>query len=250
MSFLQWLTLLGSGLLTGITKTGLPGLGAVVAPLMAAVFPVRASVAITLPMLIVADIVAIIYFRRHVVRSHLVRLVPAALVGIIAGALLMRVIDDLQLRLLIATIVVGTVVASTMFGSSLREGKSQPIPLWIAVLIGVLAGATSMVSNASGPIVTAYLLAMKLPKHEFMGTGAWYYFVLNVMKVPFHLAIGTMTGATLALDAVAVIAVITGTVFGIARIRRLADQTFRVAAVVIAMLAAVYLTVSAFLSIA
>ena len=149
VALLQWLTLLGSGLLTGITKTGLPGLGAAVAPLMAAVFPVRASVAITLPMLIVADIVAIIYFRRHVVRSHLVRLVPAALVGIIAGTLLMRVIDDLQLRLLIAAIVVGTVVASTVFGSSLRDGKSRPIPLWIAVLIGVLAGATSMVSNLS-----------------------------------------------------------------------------------------------------
>lgn len=111
LTALQWGTLLGSAVLVGVTKTGLPGLGPVVAPMMAAAFPVRASVAIVLPLLIAADLVAIVHFRRHVVRSYLIRLVPAALGGIVLGTALLRVVDDAQLRLLIALIVVATVVA-------------------------------------------------------------------------------------------------------------------------------------------
>ena len=48
------------------------------------------------------------------VRSYLVKLVPAAFGGIVAGAVLLRVIDDTQLRLLIALIVVATVGAGAV----------------------------------------------------------------------------------------------------------------------------------------
>lgn len=252
---------MGGALLVGITKTGLPGLGTVVAPIMATAFPVRASVAIVLPLLIVADVVAIVYFRRHVVRSYLVKLVPAAFGGIVAGTVLLRVVDDTQLRLLIALIVVTTVVAGAVAtwrplrrvrGAAdtppARQGSVTGSRAAVAIALGILAGATSMISNASGSILTAYLLAMKLPKHEFMGTGAWYYFILNVLKVPFHLAIGTMTGATLALNAVAAPVVLAGAALGVLIVRRLPERAFRAAAMGLAVLAAGNLAVRALLA--
>ena len=266
---MQWATLMGSALLLGVTKTGLPGLGPVVAPMMAAAFPVRASVAIVLPLLVVADVVAIIVFRRHVVRSYLMRLVPSALIGIIVGTVLLQLIDDAQLQLLIAVIVVGTVVAGVVTSRrrlaperaaavaiagnsecSLGDSRSQISGSRnaIAIALGVLAGATSMVSNASGPILTAYLLAMRLPKNEFMGTGAWYYFILNLLKVPFHIAIGTMTGATLALNAVAASAVLTGAAVGVIIVRRLPERVFRVVVIGMAVAAAGNLAIRALLS--
>lgn len=257
MTALQWGTLLSSALLVGVTKTGLPGLGPVVAPMMAAAFPVRASVAMVLPLLIVADLVAIVYFRRHVVRSHLLRLVPAALGGIILGTALLRVVDDAQLRLVIAAIVMGTVAAGavTAWRPAGRSGGAagQAAPEFggartaAAIALGILAGATSMVSNASGPILTAYLLAMRLPKQEFMGTGAWYYFILNLLKAPFHAAIGTMTGATLALDAAAAPVVLAGAAVGVLIVRRLPERVFRAAAMALAVLAAGNLAVQALL---
>ena len=252
---------MGGALLVGVTKTGLPGLGAVVAPMMAAAFPVRASVAIVLPLLIVADLVAIVYFRRHVVRSYLVKLVPAAFGGIVAGAVLLRVIDDTQLRLLIALIVVATVGAGAVAtwrplrrlrgaaeGPPTPQGEVAGSRAAVAIALGILAGATSMISNASGSILTAYLLSMRLPKHEFMGTGAWYYCILNLLKVPFHLAIGTMTGATLALNAVAAPVVLVGAAIGVLIVRRLPERAFRAAAMGLAVLAAGNLAIRALLA--
>ena len=67
---------------------------------------------------------------------------------------------------------------------ALTPEPTKPHPL-LAAVTGVSAGFTTMVANAAGPIMIMYLLAMRLPKLVFMGTSAWYFFVLNLFKVPF-----------------------------------------------------------------
>ena len=69
----------------GITKTGIPGLGPVIVPLMASVFPARASTGVLLPLLIAADVFAVVRYRRHAVWRHLVRMLPWTLGGVVAG---------------------------------------------------------------------------------------------------------------------------------------------------------------------
>ena len=58
--------------------------------------------------------------------------------------------------------------------------------------------------------MVVYLLAMRLPKRAFVGTGAWYYFLLNLVKVPFSVNLGLITGATLFLNALALPAIALG----------------------------------------
>jgi len=71
---------------------------------------------------------------------------------------------------------------------------------WFAAMIGMTAGVTTMLANAAGPVMTAYLLAMRLPKHEFIGTGAWYFLMINCLKVPFSMNLGFINPMSLKIN--------------------------------------------------
>ncbi len=43
-----------------------------------------------------------------------------------------------------------------------------------------------MIGNSAGPVFTLYFLAMRLPKKEFIGTGAWLYLIINTSKLPLQ----------------------------------------------------------------
>ena len=67
--------------------------------------------------------------------------------------------------------------------------KENEIPKshWFARLAGLTGGFTTMVGNAAGPVMTIYFLSMKLPKQQFIGTAAWFFLLVNIFKVPFHI---------------------------------------------------------------
>ena len=69
---------------------------------------------------------------------------------------------------------------------------------WFTGLMGLLAGFGTVVGNAAGPAMSIYLLSKKLDKHEFIGTSAWLFFLVNSSKVPLQLMMGVITGEDLA----------------------------------------------------
>ena len=82
--------------------------------------------------------------------------------------------------------------------------------------MGLAAGFTTMIGNAAGPIMAIYLLAMRLPKYAYIGTGAWYFMILNLLKIPFHVFVwGTITTRTFLLDLAMLPAIAVGAVFGV-----------------------------------
>jgi len=116
------------------------------------------------------------------------------------------------------------------------EAETKPHPL-LAAVTGVSAGFTTMVANAAGPIMVIYLLAMRLPKYIFMGTAAWYFFILNLFKVPFSYSLGLINAnslpISLALAPVAVAGALTGRVL----IRHINQQVFELLALVLTFVA-------------
>ena len=87
LSTLQWLALAVGAVMIGVSKTGIPGIGILAIVLIAGVVPARASTGLVLPMLILADIFAVTYYRRHAVWRHLTRMLPFAVAGVLAGSL-------------------------------------------------------------------------------------------------------------------------------------------------------------------
>jgi hypothetical protein len=72
-----------------------------------------------------------------------------------------------------------------------------PHTWWFAWLLGIIAGVTTMLANAAGPVVALYLLAVALPKYELVGTSAWFFLVLNLLKVPFSMSLNLIQPETL-----------------------------------------------------
>jgi hypothetical protein len=92
-----WVVLVVAGLIIGITKTGIPGIGILAVVSVASVMNPKASVGFVLPMLITGDIFAVVYYRRHAVWRHLLRLLPPALAGILVGYWLLGRIESDEL---------------------------------------------------------------------------------------------------------------------------------------------------------
>ena len=124
------------------------------------------------------------------------------------------------------------------------RGKSREIPTHpaFAVGLGLLGGFSSMVGNAAGPIFAVYLLAMRLPKNSYIGTGAWFYMIINLFKLPFHIWIWkTITPVSLTLDLAALPVIVIGAWAGIRLTRMFSEENYRVFVIAMTLLSALSL---------
>lgn len=238
---LGWLVVLASGLLIGFTKTGVPGLGILAVILLANVFPPRLSTGLILPVLIVGDIFAVAYYRQHAVWKHLISLLPATVIGVVLGYFLMDRLTDAQFKPLIGGIVLTLVVLRHIQGRISNGAAPFMESRWFGIIIGVLAGVVTMLANAAGPIMMLYLLAMRLPKHEFIGTGAWYFLIINCFKIPFSLDLGFINPASLKVNLMMLPLVIIGAITGLKTLKYVSQKHFNAAAEILAVCAAVKL---------
>lgn len=226
VSWMGWMVMGLSAFFIGLSKTGLPGVGILAIIAVAAVIPARASTGLILPMLIIADIFAVSYYHRHAVWKHLIRLLPYAVVGVIAGYLAMGHVNDQQLRRLMGGIVL--VLLGLNYWRNRHVADDAPVPSawWFPAGLGLLAGITTMMANAAGPIMIIYLLAMRLPKEEFVGTGAWYFFMVNCFKVPFSAHLGLITLESLKFNLLLTPLLILGALAGIVLVKRIQEKHF------------------------
>lgn len=231
------------GLLVGLSKAGLPGAGIVVVPIMAGIMPARESVGFLLPILIVGDIFAIVYWRRHVEWRQLVRLLPWTFAGVGGGYFGLRAITSTQLMPMIGAIVLAMIALKWWNNARTGRGVEIPKSLWLAGATGALAGATSMMANAAGPIIVIYLLAMGMEKRELIGTSAWFFFVLNVSKTPFGGGLELITWESLQANLFFVPVVLFGGVCGVFLAHRIPERQFNVIVELIAAGTAAFLCV-------
>ncbi len=243
-----WAVLIVGALLIGLSKTGISGIGIFAVALFALVLPTRESVGAVLPVLIAADLVAVTAYRRHAVWPYLWPLFPWAAAGIIVGYFAIGRINDRQVATLVGVILLVLVVLQwwrmrRAQAASATADTDVPTSLPFVATVGILAGFTTMVANAAGPIMILYLLAMRLPKMEFIGTGAWYFLLLNLFKVPFSLQLGLISPTSLAVDLWLFPLAIIGAIGGRALIPYINQQLFESLALIFTVIAAIKLLV-------
>jgi uncharacterized protein len=110
--------------------------------------------------------------------------------------------------------------------------------------MGILGGFATMIGNVAGPIFAIYLLAMHLPKNNFIGTGAWFFLITNLVKFPLHIFIWkTINLQTLLLDVTLFPGIAAGAFFGIWLIKKIPDKTYRFFVITITALSALLLLI-------
>ncbi len=236
----QWLIMVVCAILIGINKTGIPGIGPLPVVLLALSFPAAKSTGIQLIMLCMADLMAVTYYRKKANWNIILKLIPFALCGIALGSFVMRFFDDSSLRIAIGIIILAMAGLNVVRRKFL---KPDMIPShWIfSLLIGLAAGFSTQVANAAGPVMAIYLLSMQLPKEEYLGTGAWYFMILNFLKLPVFIWEGRIVLESLYIDLCMLPAIILGAFLGVVIAKKISQQSFELIVQILIVISAIKL---------
>ena len=227
-----WVLMAAGALIVGLSKTALPGAATISVGLFALALPAKESTAALLLLLLVGDAMALWVYRRDPDVATLLRLLPSVLVGIGAGALFFLLVDGAVVQKVIGAVLLALVLLTLLQRRQARGHEDgpgdDPAPpsRRAGAGFGALGGFTTMVANAGGPVMSLYFLAMRMPVVTFLGTAAWFFAVVNVLKLPFSLGLGLITADTLTMDLVLVPLVLIGGACGAALAQRIPQRLF------------------------
>ncbi len=241
MTQVQFIFIIVVAFLVGFSKTGIRGAAMLAIPTVAAIFGGKESTGILLPMLIVADIFAITMYRRSADWKKILKVIPFSLIGLLIGVLTGNIINDNQFKVLIGLVVLVCLIL-LIYMEKKGENIKLPNKIWFYLIIGILCGFASMVGNAAAPIFTVYLLALGLRKNEFIGTSAWFFFILNITKVPLQVFFWENINLdNLFLLIFMFIPIAVGAFSGYYLVKRIEEKSFRYIAIIMTAIASLRL---------
>jgi uncharacterized membrane protein YfcA len=221
---------------SGLSKTGIVGLGILPVALFANVLPARESTGALLPLLLCGDIFGVMFFRKHADWRQLWRLFPWVIVGVVAGYYALGQLSNAQMQKMIGLILLA-MLALHWWRARQRGDLAARLPhsIWFAALMGILAGFATMVANAAGPVLVIYLLAIGLPKLVFLGTAAWFFMLVNLFKVPFSVQLGLITPDSLFMDSILILPMVPGALLGPRILNHINQRAFEYMALILTL---------------
>lgn len=241
LSIEQWLWIMVAAFFIGFSKTGISAFSMPAIPIIATVFGGKESTGVILPILLVGDVFALYYYNRHAKLNNIKKLLPSALIGIILGVIVGNYISDKQFK---AVIAISVLICLITLIYTEKKGDNLKVPqnTFFYSLTGITCGFTSMIGNAAGPIFSVYLLATGFKKNDFMGTTAWFFFLINLFKLPLQVLFWhNIPIKTIFLTFSMVPAIAIGAVLGVLIIKKLNEKLFRSIILAVTAIAAIRL---------
>jgi uncharacterized protein len=243
---LLWTCAVLGALMVGVSKAGITGLSILSVALFTHVFPSsKQASGLVLPLLIFGDIVAVLSYRAHAQWSYLLKLLPWTAAGVVLGYFTLGHISDQAARIMIGVIIVSLCVLG--YWRRYRGTRTQETEgTWhwaLGAAVGVTAGFITLVANAAGPLMAIYLVAMRLPKMQFVGTAAVFFMALNLFKVPFMVKLGLITAQSFEFNLMLAPAVLIGAFAGRWLLMRINQQLFENLVLALSAIAGVLLIV-------
>jgi len=233
-----------SAVAIGMAKTGLGGFGMLTVPIMAGIFGAKPSTGIVLILLIFGDFFGAWFYHRHADIKLILKLSPSTIFGTLLGILIGDRISDAQFTVLLAGILI---LGALVMGANLNNNLKVKPSFLLSFITGSLAGISTMIGNAAGPIMSIYFLAMGLEKNSFIGTGAWFFLFVNLFKLPFHIFIWeTIDVKTFLFDLVLIPAIVLGAFAGVWIVKKIPEKPYRVIIIISVVFAALQMSLKSF----
>ncbi len=240
-----WALYFVCAVLIGMSKTGIQNIGTLAVPLFAFLFGAKYSTGIVLILLCIADLVAVIYYRKEFLWGEVKKLLPASLFGLIVGLLLGNYINDKVFKLLIGIcIIVGVGIMIWLGKTSQQKQDKLTKNRWYSPVFGFILGFSTMIGNAAGPALSVYMLSKRLNKISFAATSAWFIMLLNFTKIPLQAFVWhNLTWAGLYLNLFAIPFILLGGYIGIRIVKILPEKKFRMLIMTLVVISAILLIV-------
>ena len=243
LSMMQWWWVIMAAFLVGFSKTGISAFLMPVIPIIATVFGGKESTGVILPLLLIGDAFALYYYNRHADWKNIRKLLPWTLIGLLLGVVVGNFINDKQFKMVIS---ISVILCLFILVYAEKKGENFKVPKnkWFYALAGIATGFTSMIGNAAGPIFSIYLLAMNFKKNDFMGTTAWFFFLINLSKVPLQIIFWhNISFKTIYLSIGMMPAIAIGALLGMLMIKKINEKNFRYIIIVVTAIAAIRLLI-------
>lgn len=222
----SWFLATAAAFFLGISKAGIKGIEVIIVTMMALAFGARESTGLLVPLLVIGDVFAVIYYNRHTRWSYIARFLPWMLAGLLLGVLIGHELPEQAFKMVMVIVILASVLM--MYWWDKRKSGVVPTHWAFGGLIGVLAGVTTMIGNLAGAFSNIYFLAMRLPKNEFIGTAAWLFLIINIVKLPFHFYVWeTISRESLLINLKLAPLILVGLFVGIRLVKLLQEGLYR-----------------------
>ena len=190
-------------------------------------FGAKESTGVILPMLCMADIMAVVYYKRIADWKVVAKLLPTAIIGFFVAIFVDKLIPTNEFRQLMGwtlALALAVMIWSELFGKENKWMKKW----WYSAIFGLLGGFTTMIGNAAGPVLSVYLLSMRKDKMEYIGINAWFFLVVNLLKIPLQIFVWeNISVSTFTLDLLMLPIIAIGAWMGIAIVKLFPEKAFR-----------------------
>lgn len=210
----------------GMGKGGFSGLSALGAPILALALPPAIATALLLPAIIVQDTISLWAFRGSWDRWVVGWMLPGTIAGVIAASLFSAHVHEDQLLLALGLITFGFGVYRLWVERGGRVVAPSTSPGWVGTLFGGVMGVTSQLAHAGGPPFQMWVTPRRLPHETYIGTTAVLFAIVNWMKVPSYLALGTLNWQTVSAGALLIPLAIVSTLVSVRLVRRMNSARF------------------------
>lgn len=237
IDFTFWALAITAVIIVAFSKAGLLGsLGLVAVPLMSLVMPARDAAGMFLPLLLTMDAIAIWTYRKDADWHILWILVPGAAVGTLLGWALWLYVSDAMVLLFVGIITLLFVLDAVLPLRQRLEGLPPSRPwgwFW-----GAFAGFTSFISHTGGPPFQIYVLPQRLSPVRYSGTSAFFFAIVNTMKLVPYFFLGQLSVSNLTIAAMLAPLSIAGVLVGVWLVRRISVKLFyQIAYALVALIA-------------
>ncbi len=179
-------------------------------------------VALTFGISLATSWLVVVSGRRELQGRLVLALLPGALVGMVAGARILALVDPVVVK-----IAAGAIVC--IYSVSLLAGfqPSGGRRWWIVTLAGLASGSLATSTGLSGPPIVMLFAARGLTKDAFRATISAYFVLISVAGLPILIGSGALSRGDMRIAVSLVPAAIVGTVVGNRISRHLTAHGFR-----------------------